>query len=366
MRFAAVLFLAIAACSPPSPTASHPSLTPTGAAPVTRTEVPTPSPERSYAVVVKDFLEGGATYSVSLVATDGHVAATATPRKRSRFVQIGNVSTSLTTLYYLDGDSAIHYLRPDGRTGLVTTLTLAVNQVAAFAVSPDDRRIAVSILDFTRYPVSTRLYVEDVTGHTNHLELFASSTVEEWPVGWHGGRLVMALGLNVPPQNLYEGFMRGRGYHVVDAQTGARLLSLCSGGDGGGPESPAGFVCLRYPNASVISWEGTSWPAPKDGSCAMWGPLSPTGLMANRITTTPSGGCRGNAALFLIDRNGTAYPQPNLPREAAPLGWIDARHLLLSADSAPNQLSVVDTVTGDVATINGASGFFAAALPGGL
>jgi hypothetical protein len=321
----------------------------------------------TYAVIVTDYLNGGTTYSVSIVATDGHVAASASPRKRTRFVQIGNLSTSSTTLYYLDGDTEVHYLRPDGSTGLATTITLTAGQVAAFAVSPDDRRIAVSVLDFTRYPVGTRLYVEDLSGHANHVELFSSPTVEEWPAGWHNGRLVLALGVNAPPQNAYEGFLRGHGYHVADALAGTRLLSLCDGGDAYVPESPGGEVCVQYPNVSVVSWNGTSWPAPKDGTCSMWGPLSPSGgLMANRITQTPGAGCRSDSGVFLVDANGTAYPQPNLPLEAAPEGWIDAHHLVLAADAPPNALSIVDTTNGAVAPVGGATGFFAAALPGGL
>ena len=372
MRFAALLLVAISACSNATSVASHPNAAASQRASAPRTQpsqavTPPNSVSGAYAVVVKDFLEGGATYTVTLVATDGHLAAAATPRKRSRFVQIGNLSTSATTLYYLDGDTDIHYLRPDGRTGLATAVTLAANQVATFSVSPDDKRIAVAVLDFTKYPVGTRLYVEDLVGHANHVELFSSPAVEEWPVGWHGGHLVMALGPNAPPQNEYEGFLRGHGYHVADALTGTRLLDLCPGADSPVPESPGGTVCVVYPNVSVVSWDAATWSAPKDGNSAMWGPLAPGGLlMATRITATPCSGCRSDSGVFLVDARGVAYPQPNLPREAAPEGWIDATHLLLAADLAPNGLSVVDTTTGQVAAVPNATGFFAAALPGGL
>src|SRR5260370_33679073 len=102
-------------------------------------------------VIVKDFLvEGGATYSVSLVGVDGLVKATATGAKRSQpagiLVQMPNISTSDSRLYFLDADSKVMYLRPDGATALATTIPMDSNSSAVFAVSPDDTRIAVTVL----------------------------------------------------------------------------------------------------------------------------------------------------------------------------------------------------------------------------
>ena len=69
-------------------------------------------------IFVKDFLiDGGPTYTVSLVGLDGLVAATATGHKRSQphtLVQMPNISASDSRLYYLDGDSKVMFLRPDG------------------------------------------------------------------------------------------------------------------------------------------------------------------------------------------------------------------------------------------------------------
>lgn len=356
MRFAAALVLLVAACSQ-SPSVS--TATP-GAASAPR--VP-----GVYAVMVKDFLvQGGPNYTVSLVATDGHVAVGATGRKRTTRVQIGNLSTSKTTLYYLDGDSDVHYLRPDGATGFATHIALGEHQVAVFAVSPDDRRIAVSVLDYTSFPVSTRLYVEDLSGGGNHIELFSSTTVLEWPAGWHNGSLVMAIGKNVPPIIGFELFERGHGYHVADANTGVRLQSLCGGGDSYFPESPAGTVCNPGWGLVVFSWDGASRPVPKDGPCDRWGPLSPAGVMASRSATV-GGGCGWGAPIFLIAPNGTEDHSRQLAPDSQPEGWIDNTHLVVSADNPPNSSprSVVDVSTGMVVPIQ-APGFLGAVLPGGL
>jgi hypothetical protein len=103
-------------------------------------------------------------------------------------------------VYYLDGDSTLKYLASPGETGMVRDLGVGPNQEAVFAVSPDDRRIAVVILDHLQYPVTTRLYVEDLATGSSHLELF-SGTVLEWPVAWYQGKLVVAVGINAQPQS---------------------------------------------------------------------------------------------------------------------------------------------------------------------
>jgi hypothetical protein len=376
MRLVAALLMLTAACSP-SPNVS--TATPGAAASAPRVQgspasgAPAPPVPGVYAVMVKDFLvEGGPDYSVSLVATDGHVAAAASALKRTTGVQIGNLSTSKTTLYYLDGDKDVRTLRPDGTVGLATHYDFGPHQVVAFAVSPDDRRIAVSVLDFTQYPVSTRLFVEDLIGGGNHVELFSSPTVLEWPAGWHNGALVMAMGINSPPQNSGEWFKRGHGYHVADAKTGNTIRSLCNGADSYIPESPSGTVCVQYPNASVVSWDGSSRSAPMDGACPMWGPLSPDGVIANRMSASP-GGCAVPDGAFLLAPDGT-NKNVDLPRQATPIGWIDSTHLVMQADVPPGSPQgflptelVVDITTGVAATIQPrGSGFFAAALPGGL
>src|SRR5260370_33434703 len=111
-------------------------------------------------------------------AADGHVAASGTARNRGTLgVQIANLSTSATTVYFLDGDADVRFLHPDGSTGLATHITLDSKQAAAFAVSPDDPRIAVSVLAYTRYPVSTRLSVAYLHRGGNQVHLLSSPHV---------------------------------------------------------------------------------------------------------------------------------------------------------------------------------------------
>jgi len=353
-----LVVVVVASCGPGAPTTranspttrSTPNLGPAGSL------SPSAPSLSAFAVLQKDFLvSGGTTSTISIVKPDGSTVATASARKRSVPVQIGNLSTSASRVYYLDGDTDVHYLRADGTSGAVTTIKLGPHQVAAFAVSPDDHRIAVSILDFARYPVGTRLYVENLDG-TDHLELFSSTTVMEWPAGWHQGKLVMALGVNVPPQNAFEGFARGRGYHVVDAASGNRLFSVCDGGDSYEPEVPAGTICIHYPNVTLVTWDGDAKALGNENACAPSGPLSPDGsYIAGRS-------CDGSGTVVLFDRTGATKV---MTRRERPDGWLDSTHLVLLGDVAPYDHVILNIQDGTSVPIV-ADGFLAAALPGGL
>ena len=343
----------LSSCAPPATTSATPTIRPT----VTLSAAPSaPTTSLPLAVLEKDFLvEGGATSTISIIKPDGTTAASVSARKRSVPTQIGNISTSASRVYYLDGDADVRYLRPDGSGGLVTQIKLGPHQAAVQAVSPDDRRIAVSILDYTRYPVGTRLYVENLDG-SNHIELFSASSVIEWPVGWHQGELVVALGLNVPPQNAFEGFARGRGYHVVDPDSGHRLRSICEGGDTYDPEVPAGTMCVHYPSVSLVSWDGASTPRGSETNCVPNGPLAPDGsYVAGRS-------CDGQHTVVLADQAGT---NKVTTRGERPDGWLDNVHLVLLGDYAPYAHVLLNVQNGTAVPI-AAAGFFAAALPGGL
>src|SRR5205807_6911088 len=45
---------------------------------------------------------------------------------------------------------------------------------------------------------SLRLYVQDLHGGANHVEIFSSQHAWVWPVGWHAGKLVLAATSSPP------------------------------------------------------------------------------------------------------------------------------------------------------------------------
>lgn len=370
LRAIAVLAVVLTSCGVAhSPTASH-GPTPAGAinsgTPVdnaaSRARAASPNPVTlgalPLAILVKDFLvEGGPTYTASLVGLDGRVSATATGSKRSHpttLIQMPSISASDTRLYYLDGDSKVMYLRPDGQSGLATTIPVDTNSAAVFAVSPDDTRIAVAILTFP-YPAKTRIYVEDLAGGGNHVELFSSTTSIEWPVGWHQGHLVIGVGANARPQNAWEGFEWAyEGYHVADATTGDRIATVCPGyGTFSTPPVPAGTMCVRSPKYEVSDWNGATRPIPQDAGCG-GGALSPDGsLVAD---------CQGNprtATLVAVDGS-----MKTTPYAADALGWVDANHVVVHQD-ADSSNAILD-VSSLLLVQTGAKGFFAGTIPGRL
>jgi hypothetical protein len=367
MRWAApLLVLLVVSCGPGPVSNSHssPSASQTasaGASPSpTSGASPSATPKSAalpLGIVVKDFIiDGGTTYSISLVGVDGKVAAAATGRKRSQpdgiLVQMPSISASNTRLYYLDGDSSVMFLKPDGTSGAATTIAVDSNSAAVFAVSPDDSRIAVAVITFP-FPANTRIYVEDLTGGGHHVDLFSSGSVLEWPVGWHQGHLVIAVGANAHPQNAYDGFIYGyTGYHVADASTGTRIATICDGYLASVPPVPAGTVCANYPKVLVSDWNGTSRPAPADQGCG-GGALSPDGSMI--------ADCQGSPAVVtLVVLDGT---QIATQYSGTPVGWIDSTHLVLSASNS--DLSIIDARAFTKTPIQ-AQGFFAGTIPGAL
>src|SRR6266478_6367175 len=191
-----LLVVLLTACGTVVPRAATVTPSPAPAA----TPQPSPTPSRS------DFLAvvgGPKNSSVSLVASDGTVAAT-TNVDLAPFrmhVMMSWTSASRARLYYLNGGSEVRFLAADGTTGTVTRIAVGASEQAGFAVSPDDASIAVAVFSYTLAsgpPASAtyngmRLYVEDLHGGGHHVDIFASTTVAEFPIGWTGGRLILAV-----------------------------------------------------------------------------------------------------------------------------------------------------------------------------
>src|SRR5207249_654951 len=99
-------------------------------------------------------------------------------------------------VYFMDAQGVVRFLAPDGTTGRATSVPApTASRRAMFTVSPDDRRIAVVVNDYTASGASTKLYVEDLSGAGNHIDTFSQSGSRTlWPVGWHGtNNLVVAV-----------------------------------------------------------------------------------------------------------------------------------------------------------------------------
>jgi hypothetical protein len=226
---------------------------------------------------------------------------------------------------------------------------------SGFAVSPDDRRIAVAAVDSSSSPATTHLYVEDVGGGGNHVDLPPSSGDRVWPVGWHAGELVLAVG-SAPIQsvagNPYGTF---GGYELVDASTGGRLGTLAC--NPAGPLTPAGSACLT--GASPLTVQDFAGRT-----------RSPGGAPASVVSAAeaPDGAhvafccLAGQLQLWDVEEGSVVSLGP----AASPAyGWIDATHLLVS-DASVQHPRVMDVATGAILPVAAAQGRVVARVPGGL
>ena len=213
------LALLLAACgagaSPSSPSRSTPTPTPVPTPSVPAT-TPTPSPTPSAPVVASPLAVVGSEnagigpYTLGLVNAKGEVVATVTANTPSDYYSVGGdpgiTSTSDSRLYYEDGNTNIDYLTSTGQHGVAFTVSRPTGAEVAFAVSPDDTRVAVAVLTNWRSqpateapPYSSHMYLMAMGGGIQQT-LFdgkgTSSTAPlTWPVGWDGDNLVVAQSL---------------------------------------------------------------------------------------------------------------------------------------------------------------------------
>ena len=363
LRTGAIIGLALAtvSCGNVTPTTARLTPTPSPAATGSISATGSPSattsggPKPAFGILVA-FSNGtgpqNAGYDLALVAADGKVVAKVHAAVRSFIHTPGNgpgaaaidlpeVSASSTRVYYLDGDRDVHYLRPDGSGGLIGHVPGTTTAHAAFAVTPDDRRIAVSVLDYASSPPTLHLYVEDLGGG-NHAEIFSSRSSFVWPVGWRGGKLVLAATNALPftQQGISGNPYDAPEYHVVDPVDATRLATIGRDFDAGcqpfGPLTAAGTACYhRTATAggagyfSTLDWNGQLGPfrvstdswgtaALAPGGDSLAGCCDPSGtawiaIPGTRFSSQVHGSVQ-DWPCFIDDANilfGFLYPTPN-------------------------------------------------------
>jgi hypothetical protein len=305
--------------------------------------------------------QGSSNYTVTIVAIDGQVAASASastpplPSCASAAAALVSppLSMSNSRVYFMDGQGVVRYLGPSGDTGRATTVPApSTSKRAMFAVSPDDQRIAVVVDDFTSSGAATRLYVEDLNGGGNHVDLFSETgAFTIWPVGWHGTNNLVLAKVASCTQGGGPFCCGPLELHVVDPATAERRFTL--GGSGcvvAGPPSPAGIVCedaAGFTSAKEINWTGGTFDTfPIQSAAPSF--LAPDGV---------------HAALVV---NGQTRMVPVTIRymDMQACGWIDGRHLIAGGD-LQQQPRVGDVIAGTTVPV-AAQGDCAGRLPGSL
>ena len=169
-------------------------------------------------------------------------------------------SVSQDRIYWWDG-RAIHWLSRDGSRG--SESENPGSQVGLeFAASPDDSRMVITAIDFSRWPLHRATWVEDVGTHRNRVTLFDGNLPTDWnaldgegsagwPWGWHDGRPVLydrALCATLGGDQFFAlSYPR-----VVDPATGSRLLNFpkCYGGS----ITATGVLCTESFTARSLDW----------------------------------------------------------------------------------------------------------------
>ncbi|GAC1511499.1 MAG: hypothetical protein NVS1B3_14670 [Candidatus Dormibacteraceae bacterium] len=356
----------------PQPVVQPPSPSPSPALPAT-----TPGPPE-YAVLL-DLFAGGSSYNLALAGADARVVATAHAAKRSDIAdaaELPYVSVSKSRVYFLDGDRDVRYLKADGTTGPVTTIPGSARVHAAFAVTPDDSRIAVTLLDYSVSPVALTLYVEDLGG-AHHAVIFTSTTKYLWPVAWHSGLLVVAyMGPGAQPfkSNGYYYTNRdltrypygpnaygGVNFHVIDPVTAIRQV-IMSGGGASGLLSKAGTAVVQ---GSGVDWVGGHLfgnTSAHYGSFSASGSISPNGQMIAACCPQPA----SSGSLVIWFPGDQWRVAPVTVTSIDWVGWLDDSHVVTGFyQAAEGTPSAVDLNSGAVKTID-AHGIVVAIFPSNL
>jgi hypothetical protein len=315
-------------------------------------------------------------YDVFLIGSDGKIAAGSHAKRRTtkmmgdavsraEALDFPYVSTSRSRLYYLDGDSTLRWLSPVGGKGVAGSLPGGSTASVAFAVSPDDARIAVSVIDFAPRSPVMHLSVGPLTGPLT--EIYTSASQYLWPIGWHAGKVVLAQ------NSVQSGFGAGfnpysaRAYYLIEPANGkqpAAAISL----EGlnscwvSGLLTAAGSACYLSTSFggssggySIADWTGYRYLPPM---AASWSAAAAVGPSPNSVTVAVC--CEGNATSgrFLVSRGSSAITVPLSGLNTDWACWIDQTHLLSGG--------VVVDLTSQQAFPTGQIGFCAAVLPAEL
>ena len=366
--------------SPPAATTASPSSGPTPVQAVSAggASKTVPEGQSKIAVMVDLFADQGG-YDVSLVSTSGLVAK-ARGRQRTPIpdaIELPYVSASSSRVYYLDGDQSVRWLKPDGSSGAATQVPGSALIHATFAVSPDDSRIAVALLDYSASPVALTVYIEDLAGGGHHKVIFTSTNHYVWPIGWHAGQLVVAyLGPNVAPFKSKVYFYSNRDLndypygpnpygginaHVIST-TDAQRLAIIGGGGNSGLLGPAGSAVVQ---GGIVDWSGNyGWSGPiAYGSISAVGSLSPDG---QKIVACcwPAPAASGVLAVWFPDGSSKSLHVSGTSGDW--VGWLDNEHVITGFyQRSDGSSSIVNLDTGAVAPVD-VHGIVAAMLPGAL
>jgi hypothetical protein len=371
---------------------NSPEILSSGSRGLTTSATATAAPATSGPLAVFVGGAGPSNYVVSLVNARGQTVASATAARRSNSTgtALPEVSASATRVYYLDSDAQVRSLTPDGHTADVVKLEGTPQVHAAFAVSPDDLRIAVTTIDYSKNPPARHLYVSDLTG-ANRSEVVVSGNAYVWPVAWHDGNLVLASGNASPvpvaspdithpwcdpsagPCTADNPYGAVHGFELVDPATGKLLANL--GSDQCQPMgllTSAGTLCREgWAPGGLITQTQECKPtittclrlADWTGAFTEWTTLATVWIGALTPSATQMAGCCNVDAINVYEPRSAGGGITRIHNSASPIAWMDDYNLIYQPfNSTAMQLF---SVTGGTDVPIAAPGVPVAILPAG-
>jgi len=330
----------------------------------------------------------GNAYQVLLVSGDGRLVARVSAQlpstKLNQSIDLPLTSVSAARVYYLDGDTDIRWLAPDGSNGLAAHIAAGSTGELAFAVSPDDAQIAVTVLteagDPSQTTMTTSVGALSGGGKPHQLLGLSGASAYRWAAGWQRGALVLALRATLGCGEYIStaGFAGGGGggagggggggaggvggtggtgpqggypydcagaYHLVSPVDGRHLVDVCQAP--ASFQSPAddvipvglttssGVACLDYAGGYGVS----AW----DGRRTVFSRL-PRSYRAHCYSAPDASkiACSGQEdpvqSTLVINRDGSTR---GLGGRYSVLGWMDADCVLVSLGR--HALGVVET-----------------------
>lgn len=373
MRSALVAALLFTACggSGGNPTSNHspaastsPSAGASASAAATSSgSLPSPKPiNGAYGVLVGS--QASSPYTVSVVGGDGKITASAEASAPAQ-VNCGTsaaaivplpVSASNSRIYFMDAAGVIHFLGPAGDTGRATSVPAPTSsRRASFAVSPDDRRIAVVTEDFTSTGATTRLYVEDLGGGNRTTTYSQTGTYGLWPIGWHGTNNLVVAKVPACAQGGGPLCCGPLEFHVVDPLTFTRRFTIGSPTCVvAGAPTPAGVACesVTQQKANIENWTGQYTMGGLTVAAPTPAHVSPNG---RRLAVL---GDAGQTSIFSLDTGSTTALSLYV------CGWIDDTHVMSGGDPQ-HQPRVAEVVSSAIVPV-AATGDCGGRIPGGL
>jgi hypothetical protein len=296
------------------------------------------------------------------------------------------VSTSKDRIYALDGDSTIRQIGLNGTSRTVMSMHVPSSVRAAFAVSPDNRQVAVAMIDF-RATSGDQLYVEPLGGGPR-INLTNSSTAGYWPIGWRDGKVVLATGSTYLPgiPNPYSALA----YALLDPIAGAQP-TLISPHDCVpiGLVSAAGAACFDRGASRCNEREGWTgynacywrldWTG-KQSTFSLPHVMRAGPMYGDAAALSPDGKAIITSRMFFATvSGGKACCSQLVPVQGDVLadrdvGWVDATHIAWSFANhdGTSGRGIIDLNSGSAGATNVAisgptvSGHLVARLPGGL